>query len=389
VRDCKRSIESRASLLRILALHSTDLALNFSQEWITRRRSVQEKNKPLTYAALDIWLTVDTESEWAQATKMYKRFGKDSLLNLESLREGHGIEGKQLVKWPASVLRELLIILHKEFPSGNDPQRSGARSIWPVDELMHLRDRIPIILSDRGGCEDVLTSLGNEIPELRCWLRSRSAHEAASKVLANAEEESAIPLRQVLQTFENSDYRVIRSEHDLLRVLVRTLKEINRDAGNHLEMLYFKPKGGKRKRQPEDALQAYVHCRLTDLLPGKILSRETKVSRRKKLDIHVLAPTLTNRTATVVIEVKWSDNQELRTSLVEQLGKRYLLDNNSTHGLYLVGRCSRLFWSGLKDRSNDGIGAKLQEQADAFHGKNDKVFIKPVVLDLRWRSKDS
>lgn len=68
--------------------------------------------------------------------------------------------------------------------------------------------------------------------------------------------------------------------------------------------------------------------------------REPLGAKNQRLDIKVQAPTVEDSVATVVIEIKWSDNKkEISTSLVKQLGEQYLVGLNLTHGIYLVGWC--------------------------------------------------
>src|SRR5205085_8369514 len=103
------------------------------------------------------------------------------------------------------------------------------------------------------------------------------------------------------------------------------------NARDHLTMLYQPAREGsatnsvpgqaqRRKRLEEEALQAYLQCRLKDLLPGRVLGPTTKVvfvdrealaSRNQRLDIKVQAPTVQGPPATVIIEVKWSDNVDV------------------------------------------------------------------------------
>jgi hypothetical protein len=98
-----------------------------------------------------------------------------------------------------------------------------------------------------------------------------------------------------------------------------------------------------RRRLDEDALQAYIRRRLDDLLPYYIpgikveIIREAQVKYQRRFDLLVKAPTLDRALATVVIEIKWSDNEETRSSLVEQLARKYLRDHGNSHGIYLVG----------------------------------------------------
>ncbi|MCH7641598.1 hypothetical protein IID22_05385 [Patescibacteria group bacterium] len=52
---------------------------------------------------------------------------------------------------------------------------------------------------------------------------------------------------------------------------------------------------------------------------------ERQVNALYEFDIKVEAPTVDGPQATIVVEIKWSDNKEVSTSLEEQLGCKYLL----------------------------------------------------------------
>ncbi len=115
--------------------------------------------------------------------------------------------------------------------------------------------------------------------------------------------------------------------------------------------------------------------------------REAQVKYQRRFDLLVKAPTLDRALATVVIEIKWSDNEETRSSLVEQLARKYLRDHGNSHGIYLVG------WTG-EWRSPEGVSRNLDElvrhldeQVVALNGDSDlpAVAIRPIVLDMRWR----
>ena len=120
------------------------------------------------------------------------------------------------------------------------------------------------------------------------------------------------------------------------------------------------------------------------------VSREEQVGYRRRFDLRVTAPCLGgHRLATVVIEVKWSTNPETRTSLVDQLGRKYLLEEGHTHGVFLVGWSEYWEPGGGRGKVADigDLRRAITAQRDAFcaagaegHG----LGIEPIVLDLGW-----
>lgn len=138
-------------------------------------------------------------------------------------------------------------------------------------------------------------------------------------------------------------------------------------------------------------------ARLADGLAGLVEGirlppplREDQVARRQRLDLRVQAPCRDGRSvATVVVEIKWSDNPETRSGLVEQLGTRYLLGEGLQHGVYIVGWNGRWKSGGRSSANRDvqRLRDELARQRDEFchpgaegHG----LMLAPYVLDLRW-----
>ena len=94
--------------------------------------------------------------------------------------------------------------------------------------------------------------------------------------------------------------------------------------------------------------------------------------------------------ATVIIEIKWSDNKDAKSGLENQLVRNYLIGHGLSHGIYLVGWNGAWQERGKKRTDIQQLKAYLAEQAKSVtaseEGKNLKV--EPVVLDLRSRSDE-
>ncbi|MFW6119026.1 MAG: hypothetical protein ACOC7S_01675 [Planctomycetota bacterium] len=163
-------------------------------------------------------------------------------------------------------------------------------------------------------------------------------------------------------------------------------------------MLYQLPEDGKRYTLHEDALQAYLQCRLDDLLAGRVLEnpvkvaavdREVQVAYRSRFDLKVKAPKLGGGLATCILEVKWSHNDTMATALSGQL-KPYLTENEYSCGIYLVG------WDGVLGSWPETLGSppgtanpewlteQLATQAKRCEEQNPGLRIHPIVLDFCW-----
>lgn len=315
--------------------------------------------------------------------------------------------------WPAERLAELEELLLRAFPPAEDPvwDAGEVRPLEGNDDLRALRDDIPPLLyrRDRDGDRTALDRLADRFPSIRDWLRDVHASQGAEGVLAGLGRGAdgpgrKIPLPLLLKLLQDPRYRVLGSADDLLEVLVEQLEQIAGDANQHLSLLYHPPVEGRRKRLREDALQAYLFCRLSDRLPAVLeaqgvkvtpfIDRETLAARDTRNDLKIQAISHQGKPLTVIVEIKWSDNPEVSTSQVDQLGRDYLLDNGLTHGIYLVGWSGQSVpWKGAPElapepRSSPPAWRKsLEEQARSFLQENPGLRVVPIVMDLAWKTK--
>ena len=158
----------------------------------------------------------------------------------------------------------------------------------------------------------------------------------------------------------------------------------------------------KRERLDEEALQAYVCCRLRDrgvpAIPEPrrtivFFDRETLAAKNTRNDLKVQAVSLNGSPLSVIIEVKWSDHPELSTAQAEQLAQQYLLDNDLTHGIYLVGWCGKAgpwrtcaLGARPTDRSSlDAWRQALENQAHLLQELHPSLNVETFLLDLGWK----
>jgi hypothetical protein len=186
------------------------------------------------------------------------------------------------------------------------------------------------------------------------------------------------------------------SADDLLEVVKEELERIGPRAKDHLPLLYRPAEiGESARRRHEDALQADVACRLGDLLPGKVLVRESQVVFERRLDIKVISSVVgVADPVAVVIEVKWSDNSDpesgVSTALANQLGRKYMVEAGPKHGILLVGWNGKLgtWHADGPDRPAEdpqSLQVALEAEARSFEAANPGYRIEPVVLDLCWQ----
>lgn len=369
----------------------------------------------LRATAIDLLLTVDPATAWPELVREYRAKGKQLLLECPSLAGSHFHSGVNLVSWPGHDLAELAWILFEAFPPEDDPKRTPGEgfAVGLDDEFRRLRSQVISVLFDRASpdAETALTALAHKHAPIQQWIDKRRAQRSASNILremATAEEVESlgtVPVHKVVKVLADTRFRLLRTPADLQAVVVEEIHNIDKDAKEHLSMLYTprkrRSKEGSEKQTilQEDALQAYFYCRLNDRLVGPvfggnakvILNREPLASKDQRLDIKVQASCIGGNTATVVIELKWSRHPDLSVSLTDQLGTKYLVDEKLTHGIYLVGWMGRGRWSRracmkrpAKLKSAEDWLRALQMQSAGFAQNHPEIVIVPVVVDLCW-----
>jgi len=404
--------QSRADLLALLSQRQPTLALPVAAGFATAVAG--SPPNPLWSQGLSSLLALKPDAAWPLIESEYRSRGKDVLLDLSSLWGGVIGPSVSLDDWPTDRLESLARMLLQSYPRVQDPQlyRHGFHICTPETSLRELRQLTLARLLRRD--ERAFLRLADLDSSVREWHAAHKARSAATELLiavphpaiCPGSETDLVPLAMAVQLMEHANFRVLRSDDDLMEVLLEVLKCVEHDVGYDLKMLYAAPqkraKGTEkpalpRKHLMEEAVQAYLRRRLTDLLPRFVREGtnveflcicEDQVRYRRRLDLRVVAPRLSGGLATVVIEVKWSDNVEVETSLETQLGEKYLLGEGRSHGIFLVG------WSGWwrqkgkrRSRDRNSVASYLADQARRFCDAEGRrhLRIRPVVLGLDWR----
>jgi hypothetical protein len=412
----------RAILLKLLTERDSEAALPVALRW-SAGESHGNDSDVLRYAALNVRLALDPEDAWPLIEDAYRRRGPDALRKWSFLWQRRDGLGRPLPEWPTARLERLCQMLIESFPLPTGDE-SRLRSGWVTTdyELQNLRDRAIHILFQRRveGDEEAAATICAGSPGLQRRLEWQIRQHQAQQLLAGLTQginswgtDAGIPVEAAVRLLDDAEFRLIRSHDDLLAAAVHALAQVERDAAFDLSMLYGKnepaavseqantedKQRGRRKsrkvhkRLGEDALQAYIRRRLVDLLPSRIpgvafdLIREHQGKYQRRFDLDILALDLARQLAHVRVEIKWSDNEETETSLTEQLGRKYLLGHDLTHGIYLVGWTGSWKSLGQKNTSLDALREHLARQAAAFtaDGEGKSLKIASVVLDLRWR----
>ena len=386
--------KAKADLLRLLAERNPHVAQPMAQRW------VEMDDEELRAAAVDVFLLLDPPI----AIKHLRDMGPQrlGLERLNALTEFRREWGEPLQAWPVEVAADLYRLLREQYPPHDRPHRPMGRAYAPTraEGLHDLRQRMLHDLLTRQGdaakaAQDTLAAEFDDVAQQLHHHRSRAAvDQTLDTLMQPLPRGAAAPARDVVRLLIDRRYRLIRDSGDLRRLVTAELRLIQKDARHHLAMLYrpHEKRSVARQRLHEEALQAYVHCRLQDRLPAVnagvevtrlIVNRETVEAANQRHDVKVQAQTLDGGVATLVIEIKWSDHHDAHHALIDQLAERYLAADHLTDGIYLLGWCGQ---SARNDcpRGIDLWQQHLDQQAAQVTDEHKGLVIDAVIFDLTW-----
>jgi len=174
-----------------------------------------------------------------------------------------------------------------------------------------------------------------------------------------------------------------KTSDDLFRVVLRRLEVVKRDVehGDFSDRVLF----NASTREP--VLQKYLANRLRTAARGQYsVHREEEVDLQNRTDIRLWHPKDLVATIEVKCANKWS-YAELRDSLENQLVGKYLRDQNSHHGILLLGHLGKKDYWPAPDRTKlsfEDLKIALNMEAEKIAKSNSQVSSLAVFgIDFR------
>ena len=227
---------------------------------------------------------------------------------------------------------------------------------------------------------------------------------------AVSREKTWVPLtpREVLALARDQSARLVRDGGELLEVLLESLERIESKIHGEtpeVHLLWDKSPDGTYRPKDENVLSDYIKNRLDDDLRvrGVVVNREVEIHRPaqgkpgQQTDIHIDAVSrksdgLGHERITVILETKGCWHSELEDAMKAQLVDRYLRDNQSKFGLYLIGWFNCNKWDRKDYRQGQAekngwtlFDARSFFQSQAADLSKSDLLIKSVVLDAALR----
>jgi len=341
-----------------------------------------------------IWKAVESDTEFGRelAPKLWE-FSDDG-----ARRISPGLDEVQLA--------DLFIWLEREHPRSQDPRVEGGFWVTPRHSIADLRDGVLYRLKTFGTPESCvqLQRIAAENPHLVGMKWVIQDAEAITR------EKTWVPLtpREVVALAKDRSARLVRDGGELLEVVLESLQRIEKKIHGEtpeVHLLWNKLPDGAYRPKDENELSDYIKNRFDEDLCGKgiVVNREVEIHRPaqgkpgERTDIHIDAVSLKrdglgHDRITVILETKGCWHRELKTAMRTQLVDRYLAENHSRFGLYLVGwfNCDR--WDKVDDRRShaekaacDLRGARDYFQQQAAELSSEDLLIKSFVLDVGLR----
>jgi hypothetical protein len=197
---------------------------------------------------------------------------------------------------------------------------------------------------------------------------------------------------QLLTLAGRGDLRLVRSDQDLLEVVVEMLNLLQDEITNGAwRDLWNDGRTGRPEPKREDDISDWIQRHLRIVMSAAVLDREVQVDRPRgggignRIDLTATAAAgqFPTPLARVGLEAKLVDHPELLTAMARQLVVRYLAVMNREHGVYLVywitpSQRPQSWRSGLPNTASD-LMSELRRQAD---GLTPEFHIRPFLLDI-------
>lgn len=303
----------------------------------------------------------------------------------------HGQGGRLTAQLNEQRVAELYVVAAKLYPYDTDPRPQAPRQMMGMDYARELRDDLLRALRDRGtpASMDAIEWASRKLPE-----RERlewSLYAARRNILLKSWDPphpSAI-----LALAQSRQARYVQNGSQLLDILQESLGRLQTDLQGQLPAARFlwnqTSRTGLTPKGELDLSDWIARHLRTDLSERPIVvNREVQIRRGQHTDIYIDAISqrlgIPSANVSAILEVKGCWNAELMTAMRTQLASRYLKDNQTRHGMYVVGWFASPSWVGSQAqrcarRDPHALVSDLGEQARAL---SETAEIRVSVLDV-------
>lgn len=382
-------------LIHTLVRNSPSRSQDLLREWLSAEaRAVNGDRARSVLAAM--W-QLDPDAFWPEIFGVLQEdpeFGEEFLLKTDVFRL------REVPPVSENAKADLYLWLFTHFPPSEDPVFDDAHMVGPRESVGQARDAIIQNLV-RLGTEAGLQAIRRIVEALpqEAWLKH--SQTVAEHELRRAQWIPVEPA-DLLRLASSRRGRLVRSENELLRVINEALARIQERLQGDTPESHLLWDTRSSTPKSEDEVSDYLRNRLQDELVGRgaVVNREVQVRRLRpsgipeRTDIRVDATSHPSDEVpsimTVAGEVKGAWNDDLFTSMSEQLVQKYMSDIGTHHGFFLVAWFDPESWAQTDRRrqaasrfSREEIEQRLLTQVEELRNRGDEIDL--VILDASYR----
>jgi hypothetical protein len=385
------------SLTRLLEplLHNRDARL-FAEEFVRETLRDGERNRAAAVAAT-LLLDVPNES-WDAIWPLIATDAAFGRAVIELAVNRDHFQAAPVYTLDEARVADLYLWLTCEYPPEHDPGREGVYTPDTRDKISSWRSRCLDSLKRRGtrGACDALRRLATAKPE-QTYLWPLVVEAESKRREKSWQPTSVATLRELLR---DRTRRQVRSDTELAEVVIESLRRLQQRLQSETPAAFDLWNTSPFKPKSENEVSSYIARFLRDDLAerGVIIAREVEIRASasqgsgERTDIHVDVSVDIDRHVqrfSVIVEVKGCWNRGVHGDMTGQLARRYLRDNTSVTGIFLVGWFHCPTWESSDYRKRacskevTAVASALESEAATLRGEG--FDIRPFVLDCSLR----
>jgi predicted NACHT family NTPase len=403
---------SLGNILKDLLKHRVEGAREFAQSLISspipesgepRAKAVVAARTLLRYTEDADWNTVWT------AIQGNPEFGREVISGVATIFSGQEADKRIAEKLTADQLADLYIWMGNQYPHAEDPDIEGVHSIGERETIARWRESLLNRLVSRG-TPDSCAAVEKIIAEFPTLTYLKYKLQDARELIRRLTWTPPAPT-DIMKLTNDPQRRLVQSGEQLLDAIIESLKRLearlqdetpaavdlwNENSSSENRGYVYRPKD-------ENRFSDYVKRHLDDDLrrSGVVVNREVEIRRGtgagagERTDILVDAIIRNQRgeaydIITAVVEAKGCWHRDLDTAMEEQLVNRYLRENSSKYGLYLIGWFNCDQWDNEDYRKQRAPGLTIAEAQSRFDVQaaalsSSDLKIKTLVLNTSLR----
>jgi predicted NACHT family NTPase len=385
------------SILEILLKHEFPRAREFAETLIETKASGSELEQRQAVTAAQLLLRCTPDASWAKVWPLIRDGKPIGRSIIESASYGQAGIPNFVSKLNEAELGELYLWMVETYPYTE--RKRGFGFIGPSDSAVMVRDGILGHLKSRGtfAAANAIRSVMAKLPQYS-WMR---LYVDEAEALARANTWRPVSITEFLALAQDQDKRFVDSGSQLIETVLESLGRLHVTLHGELPAVrdLWNTPSGEFSPKDEQEVADYVARHLRQDLAGRgiIINREVQIRRGignrtgQLTDIHIdtVMPNERDRDSEriyAIVEVKGNWNAELLTAMQSQLRDRYLKENGSWNGLYLIAWFACPKWCVDDPRKKQCSSLPLSD-ARAFFSKQatelskDGTCIRSYVLD--------